>query len=284
MSKKDLSNKGPSLTIITPVCATRGEYLSNLAASLECILTPILKTRLLSSVVWRIQVDGVEDSDFSMIAEKFADNPQWTVIVDKNGKQCGTPTTRNIAFAQTDTDLVWSIDEDDIVAPDVAKLFKMFYNHPKANYVVGGNISAAKNDWSGSTALTKENITIFDALKTLGNITPDDPNEWVLATPNLPEHVRPGFPRKTWRKNKSFPVLGVCAIYRTKIVQEVGGWPATPTGDDAALFIAVSDKTSGRTVYQPIIIYRWHDKQNTLNDFWTTHREYTYKLITNRTV
>jgi hypothetical protein len=71
-------------------------------------------------------------------------------------------------------------------------------------------------------------------------------------------------------------------VFRTELARQVGGWPATPTGVDAAFVANMSMSCEGYLSEWPLLAYRQHPGQSTALPYHVTHRDITTKMVFDR--
>jgi hypothetical protein len=263
-----------SLTIITPAQPTRIAYLRHLGKSLNEYLVPLQEEGTLSRIVWRIQVDGVDDLPTPETVLP-AGSPIRSVVAH-NGKQYGAAITRNIALGEVDTDLVWAVDDDDAVTQYAGDLVDTLNDAPSEYaFAIAGNLIPVAKGWGETTELDDLTEFRWSELAELGGF---EETGWTSWSPRLPFSLpRRAIREYTRRRDGLFPCLGTCTLYRTAAVRDVGGYPATPTREDAAMLTAVSDRYQGLTLALPVLVYRQHGDQNTAHP----HHEH-YRALSNR--
>lgn len=241
-----------SFLLITPMAAATLPYLNALAESVEREVRALAEQRDIMGWRWRIQVDS-EDYGFADVVKSetpaLADLP---ATISVTGRKMGSGMARTVAWVDAGDRFssIVTIDADDVFLPGglAALLAPLAYGD--IMWVAGGN-------------------TRFDGLSgdTISTFAPGQ---------GLTGRVMPGKVREAWRREQVFPFAAATAAYRATALWEVGGWPGTPTGQDAALLLAVSDRHPGWAVPEPVFGYRTHSGQATL-----TPEHQRLRLITN---
>lgn len=211
-------------------------------------------------MTWRVQVDGV-DGHLPAHAETATARCHVNRDVGWTGRQRGPAYCRTVGLlaqmahgsvtAGAD-DVVVTIDADDLWLPGgLTQLVQPLATHPSTCWVASGN-----------TWLDEDGHVI--------NVCPPDG----LAGP-----VEPGTVRAQWERTGTFPVTASVAAYRMNVVLAGGGWPASPSGEDAVLLLSISDRHAGWAVPDALFGYRQHSAQTTRSPEHASLREWTHVLM-----
>ncbi len=239
--------------LITPVAGHDIGYLTDLAASIR-------HSRDLpdgTTVHWHIQGDTDQPEHLAAIAAAAAP-AQVTVTAALNGRRCGPGITRSIALAtHPDADAVVSIDADDLFTPTgLADLLVPLREHPDVAWVGGGNTHVSDPH--------KPRLGFYPPGGDLNGL------------------VAPGQVGAVWRDTGVFPFAAATIAYRPEAILAAGGWPGTPTGQDAALLLAISDTHPGWAVPHAVFEYRKRPGQLTSTEAHTQLRHATHVLMNAR--
>lgn len=276
----------PSLSIVTPANSAAIPYLRESAAGIREALSRAPEW----DVDWRIELDGV-DIDLVVSEELAVELSQLlegvncrSVQVSDHGFQAGAAITRSIAFFDEDfPDCEWtlSLDADDILLPDALRvMFEVVHANPDVYYVAGGVIKEAPNqDLAESPTVHGPEEAAWEGPLPSG-MYEVHPEDWRYLEPLIPGGRIPvGGILDFMEATQRFPIFAACVCYKSEAVRELGGWPGTPTGADAALLAFVSEKHSGWVVGEPFIAYRQHAAQNTRSLWFLRNRSVTWRMV-----
>lgn len=214
----------PVLSVLTAATAARADLLVEGGESL-------LAQRLPADwrLEWIVQEDGIEPR----LAEVLARFPIASYAA--NGEQLGAATTRNLGLTRVNGEFVHVLDSDDLVLPDgIATAIAAFAAHPDLHWVAGR----------------------ADDLLPSG--------ERVSFPPVLPPgRIAPGVVSALVSEDRPLPVHPAGLTMRTATVRALGGWTASPRGDDNALLVAIAELTPGYLTEEVTWLYRKHDGQIT---------------------
>lgn len=251
-------------------------------------------------VDWRIQIDGPTATDAHaftvgrIVQEHLPSNYNGEVSVHHNGFQAGGAVTRNIGFhspSPPSSEWILSLDGDDLVMPRALEtIAALAEDNPPAYWLVGGALMAeegdglpnptVQRDWSGRV---RENATT--APEWGGEVPSAYASGHFTRLCNYKPLLSSGqhAPRSLmdWAEaNGRFPLFAAFAAYRTRAVVEVCGWPAVPTGADAALLALVSDRRPGYVSSEPLFVYEQHPGQNTRSTWFARNRRIQWQMVT----
>lgn len=241
-----------SFLLITPLAPESLPYLNALAESVEDEVRALSEKRDIMGWRWRIQVDSDDYGLADVVENQTPALTHLPATVSVTGRKMGAGIARTTAWADAGDrfSTIVTIDADDVFLPGGLAALIAPFAHSDITWVAGGN-------------------TRFDGHsgETLGTYAPGE---------GLAGRVLPGAVRAAWRREQVFPFAAATAAYRSTALWEVGGWPGTPTGQDAALLLAVSDRHAGWAVREPVFGYRRHPEQATL-----TPEHQRLRVITN---
>lgn len=209
-----------------------------------------------ASVHWRIEIDSPD----TCLTDRVVGIPllaaPW-ISVHVTGRTRGPAIARNIAVADrlrtSDPDVVVNVDADDLLLPGgLAVLVTSLRRNLSVGWSAGGNTRF------GDATGVRETFAPGGGLSGI---------------------VGPGAVWDAWQSTGVFPLAAAVVAYRTSTLVRVGGWPATPTGEDAALLVAVSDREPGWVHTRPIFEYRQHPGQSTGTDVHRALRPLTWDMI-----
>jgi len=276
----------PSLAVVTPANSAAIPYLRESAAGIREALLCAPEWE----IDWRIELDGV-DIDLVVSEELAVELSQLlegvncqSVQVADHGFQAGGAITRSIAFFDEKfpkCEWTMSLDADDILLPGALRvMFEAVSANPDIYYVAGGVIKEAP-----SLALG-ESPTVHDEEETNWNgpLPPGmhdvHPEDWRYLKPLIRGgRVPAGGILDFMEENRRFPIFAACACYKTKAIADLGGWPGTPTGADAALLAFVSEQHPGWVAEEPFVAYRQHAAQNTRSAWFLRNRDVTWRMV-----
>lgn len=214
----------PVVSVLTPATVDRADLLVEAGESL-------LAQRLPEGwrAEWIVQEDGVAPGlaavlDGFPIARHAA-----------NGEQLGAATTRNLGLTRVTGELVHVLDSDDLLLPDcLATAIAAFADHPDVHWVAG---------------------QADDLLPT---------GERLSFPPVLPPgRIAAGVASALVAEDRPLPVHPAGLTMRTATVRALGGWTASPRGDDNALLVAIAELAPGYLTRRVTWLYRKHDGQIT---------------------
>lgn len=243
--------------ILTPVSKTGVGFLPDLYDSLRNELA------LLSGVhvSWRIQMDTSDYSAAAATRQQFPFLAAPWVSVRATGRRRGPGVTRTVGLLRSlrggSPEVVVTIDADDVFIPGgLGLLLEPLQRDESLAWCCGGN-------------------TWFRHL--------DEPRSAVYPPGGgLDGFTPPGAVWRAWRETGVFPFAAATCAYRVRSVLAAGGWPGTPTGEDAALLLAVSDAEPGWSVTAPVFEYRKHPAQGTATDEHRHLRNITNEIMVAR--
>ena len=141
---------------------------------------------------------------------------------------------RTMAMARVRGDLVRALDADDLLPKGaLARDIEVLAAHPEVGWVVSSALDLLDDG------------TLRPA--------PSDPPAGRLAPTTMVDGYRAGL----------FPVMGTTLTTYVDLLHAVGGWPAVPASEDAALLIVLEAVAPGWMIREPGEIYRKHAGQVT---------------------
>jgi hypothetical protein len=261
------------ITVVTPVHVDRGEFMWDAWLSVRA------QTGFGVPIEWVIQVDGVGDlgwyERFLRAVGPGARAAGVRVRPSVTGRQFGTAVTSAVAMARAQGEFVCALGGDDVLVPGVLpRLRTLLADRPDLSWVAGGH---ARSGNAPALAVPAEGAP-DEVRDVIAGMPGEGP--WWLCPPLMASGVTdPGAVGNWWERQGVFPVLGTTVLYRRCAVQEAGGYPAVPTGEDAALLVRVSDRFAGLMTDVPVLVYRQHAGQNTRQDWWTDLRSAAHVII-----
>lgn len=215
----------PTISVITPVHAGGDEFLLETYESIRSQRLPAGW-----SVQWVIQEDGHSGIPLAQV-------PDAPWISKGSGRPGGAARARTLALLRTYGDLVRCLDADDLFAdPDVlARDIAVLSTHADLGWCVAPTLDLHPD----------------------GSLHPGpyDPP---------PGRLPSGFLLASAR-DRGIPVMGTTMTARTDLVRALGGWPALPGYEDAALLLACEAVSDGWMQEHPGEIYRRHSGQTTVS-------------------
>jgi len=161
--------------------------------------------------------DGSSDETLSVLREHFADNPKVKILAKENG---GKSTALNHALAQSDADLVVTVDADTLLHPRALRRMARHFTDPKIG-AVAGNVKVGNR---------KNLLTRFQAF------------EYIVAQ-NLDR-------RAAELVNGILVVPGAIGAWRREAIIKAGLYPKNTLAEDADLTVAVH-RAGYRVVFEP---------------------------------
>lgn len=192
--------------------------------------------------------------------------------------QAGAARARSLALYENDTPpdgWILTIDADDVLLPETLNLLEeTITEFPDAHWVAGGILKP-----DGVTAT----LGVDDApwLGPNPEGFPEVPSgNWLHLPPLIPagwtppERILDSMAETGW-----FPIFAAVVAYRADTVWRAGGWPGTPTGEDAALLARISDTHPGVVRAEPFSAYRQHEGQNTQSTWHAANKAVTWRMV-----
>jgi glycosyltransferase involved in cell wall biosynthesis len=223
----------PTITVLTPVHAEGCAYLGELY---ECLRDQKL------TAGWRLEWVVQEDGRTGKPLEAIPDAP-W--IFRGAGRWGGAAQARNLGLARATGSMLRCVDSDDLL-PDQMSLARGI-EVLEANPAFG---------WTVAPCLD---------LYVDGRLEPGpyDPVPGLLPEGALLDGARRG----------ELPVMGTTMTVRTDLVRLVGGWPAIPAFEDAALLLFCEAVSTGWMQPEPSELYRKHPGQHTVTAAYLDEEE-----------
>jgi hypothetical protein len=173
------------MDILTPVVATRGNYLNDLAESLA--YTREVATSTQSPVTlgtWHIQIDGaLPETPLTFTSEQLSSISGLPVHMRAAGKTVGSATSRNIALHHTQAETAMQIDEDDALSPAILQAGLLLLKHPAVGFVNGGAFVPESLGYTSSIA-PAETDPYWGELARCAHLNLTE--KWVAAAPLAP--------------------------------------------------------------------------------------------------
>ncbi|GAA2614865.1 GltA [Streptomyces axinellae] len=213
----------PTITVLTPVHEGGDRYLSELY---ECLAEQSLPEGW--RLEWVLQEDGRTGRPLSAV-------PDAPWISKGDGRWGGASQARTLGLARATGTLLRCVDADDLL-PDsetLARDIEVLAADPALGWTVAPCLDFFP-----------------DGRREPG---PYDPDPGPLAPGALLAGARGG----------AFPVMGTTLTVRTEIVRLIGGWPAIPAFEDAAVALFCEAVSPGWMQSLPGELYRKHHAQHT---------------------
>ncbi|WP_414170900.1 glycosyltransferase (plasmid) [Streptoverticillium reticulum] len=216
----------PIITVITPVHDGGDAYLPETYESIKAQILPAGW-----SLQWVIQEDGEEGRALARHQELLSQ--PW--ISTGCGRPGGAARARTMGLLRAEGELIRTVDADDLL-PDpkvLARDIRVLTEHPELGWVTA---------------------RCLDLM----------PDGTLLAGPNDPTPGR--LPQRHLLDGaigEGLPVMGTTSTIRTVIVRALGGWPALPGYEDAALLLAAEAVSDGWMQDEVGELYRKHEGQST---------------------
>jgi glycosyltransferase involved in cell wall biosynthesis len=184
---------------------------------------------------WILQVDGGDEALERWVpAELRADE---RVRAAATGRQCGTGPTRNVGLVRTRSELVQSLDQDDLLAP--------------------GALAAGVERLRADSELA---FCFGEALHLLpdGSLEERLPQKRVWA----PGRIEPGAIEERWaRGTRPHGMVVPAAMWRKRYLLAYGGWASLPAFEDFAVYFAVAQRHPVACIEQVTLHHRFHEGQ-----------------------
>jgi len=213
----------PKITVLTPVHEGGDGYIAELH---ECLASQRLPEGW--EVEWVLQEDG-------RTGRPLASVPDAPWISKGVGRWGGAAQARTMGLARATGSLLRCVDADDLL-PDsetLARDIDVLTSNPTYGWTVAPCLDLFP-----------------DGRRAPG---PYDPDPGPLAPGALLDGAKRG----------EMPVMGTTLTARTDVVRLVGGWPAIPAFEDAAIVLFCEAVSSGWMQRLPGEIYRKHEGQHT---------------------
>uniref|UniRef100_UPI002F915D18 glycosyltransferase family 2 protein n=1 Tax=Kitasatospora indigofera TaxID=67307 RepID=UPI002F915D18 len=180
---------------------------------------------------WSWQWVVQEDGETGVPGAVLPDDPR---ISYGTGRRGGAAMARTMALARVKGSLVRALDADDMLpAGALRRGIETLAEHPEVGWAVSSALDLLPDgSLRGSTI---------------------DPQAGLLAPALLADSYRAG----------QFAVMGTTLTVHTDLLHAVGGWPAVPASEDAALLVLLEAVAPGWMIAEPGEIYRKHDGQVT---------------------
>ncbi|WP_424893452.1 glycosyltransferase [Streptomyces sp. XH2] len=217
----------PVITVITPVHDGGDAYLPETLESLREQQLPE-EWRL----QWVVQEDGEEGRALARHHELLTAYP-W--ISTGYGRAGGAARARTLGLLRAKGEVIRTVDADDLL-PDsevLARDIRVLTENPEIGWVTAPCLDLMPDG------------TLLPG--------PSDP-----APGPLPHRLL-----LDGAIADALPVMGTTSTIRTEIVQALGGWPALPGYEDAALLLAAEAVADGWMQEKPGELYRKHEAQST---------------------
>ncbi|GHJ18880.1 glycosyltransferase family 2 protein [Streptomyces albus] len=214
----------PTVSVLTPVHeAADPQYLMELH---DCLADQILPDGW--DLEWIVQEDG-------RTGRPLASIPDAPWISKGGGRRGGAAQARNMGLVRARGVLLRCVDSDDLL-PDretIARSIHALNSHPECGWTVAPCLDLHPD----------------------GSLLPgpNDPPPGMLPPQMLVNGARRG----------ELPIMGTTMTAWTELVRLVGGWPAIPAFEDAAVLLYCEAVSPGWMQSEPGEIYRKHSDQQT---------------------
>ncbi|GAA2780781.1 glycosyltransferase family 2 protein [Kitasatospora aburaviensis] len=177
---------------------------------------------------WVVQEDGETRIPATVLP---TDDPR---ISYGTGRRGGAAMARTMALARVTGSMVRPLDADDMLpAGALRRGIEALVEHPEIGWAVSSAVDLLPDGTLRESAI--------------------DPPAGLLASGLIAESYRAG----------RFAVMGTTLTVYTDLLHAVGGWPAVPASEDAALLVLLEAVAPGWMIAEPGEIYRKHDGQVT---------------------
>lgn len=246
------------LYIITAVAIDRSVHLGETADSVAACAR-LLAACDLPGLQWSICVDGkpaptAPHDDSSKTLATAADRSGIDPTLSHLGAQMGVSVARNAALAVSGAgpgDWVITLDGDDLLEPvGIASL---------ATHLTMLDHTSSPIAWVGSNRVEMDGTHGAHWLGTKKSFRPGELNESYLH----PFVIHPN-----------------SVAYRASAIDTAGGWPASPGGEDLALWLRVARTHPGQAIPTVTLRYRRWEGQVTANGAFAGQRKLRYGYYT----
>jgi glycosyltransferase involved in cell wall biosynthesis len=214
----------PLVSVLTPVHVASVRYLGETLRSVRGQVLP---------PGWELEWVVQEDGPGSGVVDRLADFDG--VRYAASGDRFSAAITRNLALARASGELLQNLDADDLLLPDaLLSLITLFENQPDLHWAVG----------QADDLLPDGTRRSFPPDLPFGRVRAGVVNAWAAAY------------------GGNWPIHCAGVMYRTASVRALGGWAATPSDEDIALFAALSEVTDGWFDAALTWLYRQHPDQS----------------------
>ena len=213
----------PLISVVTAAYAPSAKYLAETIASVLGQETPD---------GWEIEHLIQEDGGSPRLREQVEALDE-RIAYDSNDAQLGVAITRNIALTRARGEIVQLIDHDDLLLPGAfMRMVPKFLELP-VHWAIG----------QADDLLTDGSRRAYPPALPFGLVDRGVVNEWAI------------------RHDGNWPLHCAAMMARTNTLRALGGWAASPSDDDIALFAAVFDLTIGYQEEKLTWLYRQHENQ-----------------------
>lgn len=241
MQSIDTLNTGasvPTISVLTPVYNGGHAYLRELH---DCLSSQKLPPG------WHLQWIVQEDGQTGIPLAAIPDAP-W--ISKGAGRRGGAAQARTMGFERATGILLRCVDADDLLPDEETLTNAIEVLHENPSY-----------GWTVAPCLD----LLPDGRLEKG---PYDPEPGILPKRALLDGAKRG----------EMPVMGTTMTVRTDLVRLVGGWPAIPAFEDAALVLLCEAISWGWMQSKPAEIYRKHPDQQTASEAYLDPDETQLRL------
>ncbi|AHH94583.1 glycosyltransferase family 2 protein [Kutzneria viridogrisea] len=233
----------PLFSVLTAAIGQWAEYVELAGESLAAQRLP---------EGWQLEWVVQEDGDEPVLAEvvgrfEFA-------RYQANGQQLGTTSTRNLGLTRVSGELTHVFDCDDLLLPDaLATALAAFERHPEIHWFAG----------QADNLMPDGSRVAFDPISPTGPVAPGAVNDYLLSTDRA-------------------PFLPNTLAVRTTTLRALGGWSATPNGEDTMVLAALGELTPGYYAPEVTWLYRQHERQTSRTQVWANRLPVALDMVRQR--
>lgn len=233
----------PVLTVLTAAIVEWAEFVAEAGESVGAQEVPDGW-----EVEWVVQEDGREPR-LAEIVERLP-----FARYEANGQRLGIATTRNVGLTRVRGDFVYALDCDDVILPGgLGVVVEAIEKFPGIHWIA----TQADNLLPDGTRVS------FEPISSTGYIEAGASGDFIVANDRAP-----------------FLLTGIA--FRTSTLRALGGWVATPNGEDFALVGAITELTPGYHTQETVWLYRQHDRQTSRQPTFTALESLSVSLVQQR--
>jgi glycosyltransferase involved in cell wall biosynthesis len=234
------------MPLVSVLTAAVGEWAEFVAEAGESVAGQALPAGW--ELEWVVQEDGAAPS----LAETVE---RWGFArYQANREQLGIAATRNVGLTRAGGSLVFMLDCDDLLLPGgLAAVVRPFTEHPEIHWVA----TQADNLEADGTR------TSFEPLWEPGYRAAGAVNDYIVDSGRVP-----------------FLPMGMG--FRLATVRALGGWLATPNGEDSGLVAAITELAPGFYTPETVWLYRQHERQTSRRADWQARLPVSLDIVRQR--
>lgn len=203
-------------------------------------------------VSWRIVIDGGTDENvgelFDLLSPLLGENVSLYVS-HTFGRVLGAGLVRNLALGETDTPLVSSVDDDDMIVADCLQRLCSVLVEREDLVWCGGLLQ----DWYPAEESSFGNV--WRAPAGVGEFAPFEVMD-------------------CWGSSGGeFPMNTAGVVMRTVELKALGGWGGLPSGEDFAMIAKMTDAYPGMVCDMVSYLYRKYPNQSMVQPFYQRMEE-----------